>query len=146
MKDMKRELPLVMRRIEALLKKTVENGCTAGEALSAFEKAEELVSKYGIEPGSFWWPQKPFTASDAAMSAPKSSKPPRSSGVSRGLGVGKFAEQLIVERPEWTHAEIADEVNRLIEGAKATAKSVRWYASRMRKHGEEVPNRRRKRV
>ena len=61
MKDAKRELPLVRRRIEALLKKTVANGCTAGEALSAFEKAEELAAKYEFDPGSFRWPQRPFT-------------------------------------------------------------------------------------
>jgi hypothetical protein len=144
MKDAKRELPLVRRRIEALLKKTVANGCTAGEALSAFEKAEELTAKYEFDPASFRWPQRPFTASDAAASAPKSSKTPRSAVLSRGLGIGRLAEQMIVERPEMSHAEIAAEVNGRLDGARATAKSVRWYASRMRKRGDEVPSRKRK--
>ncbi|MFG1364120.1 DUF2786 domain-containing protein [Xanthobacter versatilis] len=40
-----RELPLVRRRIEALLLKTAANGCTPGEAAAAFEKAEELTAK-----------------------------------------------------------------------------------------------------
>lgn len=146
MSEKKREVPLVKRRIEALLRKTEANGCTTGEALSAFEKAEELVAKYGIDPGAFRWPQKPSTTSDAALSVLKSSKPPRTSGSSRGIGVGRLAERLIVEKPDWSHVEIAEEVNRRIEDAKATSKSVRWYASRMRKRGEEVPCRRRTRA
>lgn len=48
-----RELPLIKRRIEALLDKTVSNGCTVGEAATALEKAEELVAKYELDPGSF---------------------------------------------------------------------------------------------
>jgi hypothetical protein len=34
-------------------------------------------------------------------------------------------------------------VNGQIDGAQATAKSVRWYACRMRKEGAEVPERQR---
>lgn len=139
MKDGKKELPLVKRRIEALLKKTVANGCTAGEAVSAFEKAEELVAKYEFDPASFIWPQKPSTAATEPTPRQAPPKPPRAAASSRGLGVGKLAERLIVEHPEWSHAEIAAEVNRLIEGAHATSKSVRWYACRMRKRGQEAP-------
>jgi hypothetical protein len=146
MTDAKRELPLVRRRIEALLKKTIGNGCTAGEAMTAFEKAEELVAKYKLDPDSFWWPQKPSAAESVPASVPKASKAPRTSISSRGLGIGKLAERLIVEHPEWSHAEIAAEVNRRLDYARATSKSVRWYASRMRARGEEVPSRRRKRA
>jgi hypothetical protein len=60
-----------------------------------------------------------------------------------GRGIGKLAEQLIVEQPDWTYRRIAEEVNRQIEGATTTEKAVRWYASRGRRHGEDVPLRRR---
>ena len=53
---------------------------------------------------------------------------------------------MIVERPELSHTEIAAEVNGRLDGARATAKSVRRYASRMRKRGDQVPSRRTKRA
>ena len=139
-----RELPLVRRRIEALLLKTVANGCTAGEAAAAFEKAEELTAKYGIDPDEFRWPPRPSTIFGSTSSGPGASKPPRAAGSGRGKGIGRTAEALIVERPDWTYAAIAAEVNRLVDGARASEKSVRWYASRMRRRGESVPLRRRR--
>lgn len=137
-----RELPLVRRRIEALLLKTEANGCTAGEAAAAFEKAEELTAKYGIDPGQFRWPPRPSTIFGSATSSPSASKPPRAAGSGRGKGIGRTAEALIVAHPDWTYSAIATEVNRLVEGAHASEKSVRWYASRMRRRGEVVPLRR----
>ncbi len=131
------------RRITALLLKTEANGCTAGEAAAAFEKAEELVGKYGIDPGSFRWPPRPSTEFGSATSGTDVPRPPRSSSANRGKGIGKLAERLIVEHPDWTYAAIAAEVNRLVDGAKASEKSVRWYASRMRRRGEDMPLRRR---
>lgn len=138
----RKELPLVRRRIEALLLKTEANGCTAGEAAAAFEKAEELTAKYGIDPGQFRWPPRPSTPFGSGTSGPKPPRPPRASGSGRGRGIGRLAERLIVERPDWAYAAVAAEVNRLVEGAKASEKSVRWYASRMRRRGEDVPLRR----
>lgn len=138
----RKELPLIKRRIEALLLKTEANGCTSGEAAAAFEKAEELTAKYGIDPGSFRWPPRPSTPFGSASSGPDAPKQPPASGASRGKGIGRLAERLIVERPDWTYAAVAAEVNRLVDGAKASEKSVRWYASRMRKRGEDVPLRR----
>ena len=41
---------------------------------------------------------------------------------------------------------VAAEVNGRLDGARATAKSVRRYASRMRKRGDQVPSRRTKRA
>jgi hypothetical protein len=137
-----KELPLVRRRIEALLQKTEANGCTAGEAAAAFEKAEELVAKYGIDPGQFRWPPRPSTIFGSASLGSSASKPPRAAGSGRGKGIGRAAEKLIVEHPDWTYAAIAAEVNRLVEGAHASEKSVRWYASKMRRRGEAVPLRR----
>lgn len=137
----KKELPLVKRRIEALLKKTEANGCTSGEAATALGKARDLVAKYELDPGSFRWPVAASEALDEAVSGPSAPKPPRSSGASRGRGIGRLAERLIVEHPDWTYAAIAAEVNRQIEGAHASDKSVRWYASRMKKRGGKGPRR-----
>lgn len=133
-----RELPLVKRRIAALLDKTEANGCTPGEAAAAFAKAEELVAKYGLDPNSFRWPPRPSTAFGSARSGPKPSEPPRATASSRGRGIGRLAERLIVEHPDWTYRRIAEEVNGRVEGAKASEKSVRWYASKMRKRGQVV--------
>lgn len=128
-----RELPLVRRRIGALLDKTEANGCTPGEAAAAFEKAEELVAKYELDSGSFRWPPRPSTAFGSARSRPKPPKLPQAAVPSRGKGIGRLAERLIVEHPDWTYRRMAEEVNARIEGARASEKSVRWYASRMRR-------------
>ena len=137
-----RELPLVKRRIAALLEKTEANGCTPGEAAAAFEKAEELVAKYKLDPGSFRWPPRPSAPFGSATSAPNALKPPRAAASVRGKGIGRLAERLIVEHPDWTYRRVADEVNARIEGARASEKSVRWYASTMRKRGVERTERR----
>lgn len=131
-----RELPLVKRRITALLEKTEANGCTLSEVAAAIEKARELVKKYKLDPSAFRWPQEPSTREPVPTSGPVPS--------SRGRGIGRLAEQLIVEHPEWSHTQIAEEVNRQIAGACATSKSVRWYASKIRKRGEDISSRRRK--
>ncbi|TWI10512.1 hypothetical protein [Aerolutibacter ruishenii] len=59
----------------------------------------------------------------------------------RGLGVGALARAILVDPAGHPHALIAEMVNAQIEGAAATAKSVRWYANDMRKKGVEVPPR-----
>jgi hypothetical protein len=41
----------VLRRIKHLLNKTVENGCTEGEALAALEKAQELLLNHNLSMG-----------------------------------------------------------------------------------------------
>jgi hypothetical protein len=139
-----RELSLVKRRIAALLEKTEANGCTPGEDAAAFEKAEELVAKYKLDPDSFRWPPRPSTPFGSARSGLGAPKPPRAAAPGRGRGIGKLAERLIVEHPDWTYRRIADEVNARIEGAHASDKSVRWYASRMRQRESSVPSRREK--
>jgi hypothetical protein len=58
-----REMPLVRRRVEALLEKTETNGCTPGEAAAAIEKAEEFVAKYELNRASFRWPSRPSPSS-----------------------------------------------------------------------------------
>ena len=128
-----RELPLVKRRITALLEKTEAGGCTPSETATAIKKARELVKQYKLDPSAFRWPQEPSTTEAAPTSEPSSS---------RGRGVGKLAERLIVEHPDWTYRRIAEEVNARIEGAAASEKSVRWYANRMKKRGEKISARR----
>lgn len=137
-----RELPLVKRRIAALLEKTEANGCTPGEAAAAFEKAEELVVKYKLDPGAFRWPPRPSTTETGPTSEPSVSEQPRAATSSRGKGIGKLAEQLIVEHPDWTYLRIAEEVNGRIAGASSSEKSVRWCASKMRRAGIVPPKRR----
>src|SRR5690606_36562402 len=62
---------------------------------------------------------------------------------SSGKGIGRLARELILDPAGFPHAVIAEMVNARIEGAKATDKSVRWYAHDMRKKGVEVPERQR---
>lgn len=138
-----RELPLVKRRIAALLNKTEANGCTPGEADAAIREAHELVKQYRLDPGAFQWPQTHSVAEVEPISEPSASKQPQGPASSRGRGIGKLAERLIVEHPDWTYRRIAEEANARIEGAAASEKSVRWYASRMRKRGDSAPDRRR---
>lgn len=141
-----KELPLVRRRIEALLRKTEANGCTAGEAAAALAKAEELMAKYGIERRASRRPPRASEPSGSAASGPKPPKPQRTAGPGRGKGIGAKAEALILEHPDWTYATVATEVNRLIEGARASEKSVRWYACRMRRRGDAVPLKRKSNI
>lgn len=60
----------------------------------------------------------------------------------RGNGVGKLARRLLLDAEAFPYALIADMVNAAIPGSTATDKSVRWYASKMRKEGLDVPARR----
>lgn len=59
----------------------------------------------------------------------------------RGNGVGKLARRLLMDPVGYPHGLIAAMVNAEIPGAAATAKSVRWYACKMRKEGAQVPER-----
>lgn len=130
-----KELPLIRRRVAALLEKTEANGCTPSEAAAAFEKAEELVAKYELDPEAFRWPPRPSTPFRSTTSGPNAPKPLRTSASSRERGIGKLAERLIVEHPDWTYRKIAEEVNAQIEGAAASEKSVRWYSHQMKREG-----------
>lgn len=60
-----------------------------------------------------------------------------------GLGIGRLARELLLDPAGYPHAEIASRVNAAIPGARATDKSVRWYAHAMRKKGTAVPERQR---
>ena len=60
-----------------------------------------------------------------------------------GKGIGRLARELLMDPAGYPHAVIAEMVNAQIEGAQASAKSVRWYAHEMRKKGAAVPERQR---
>ena len=49
-----------------------------------------------------------------------------------GHSVGKEAVELLKRHPDWSNAQIADEVRARCPGAKTTAASVAWYRSKMR--------------
>lgn len=48
-----------VRRINALLKKTTFNGCEPAEAASALGLASSIVTKHGLNPADFEWPEPP---------------------------------------------------------------------------------------
>lgn len=100
---------------------------------SRHREGRGVVAKYELDPGSFRWPPRPSTPFGSGSSGSKPLKQPQAAVPSRGKGIGKLAERLIVEHSDWTYRRIAEEVNARIEGARASEKSVRWYASRMRR-------------
>lgn len=59
----------------------------------------------------------------------------------RGKGVGDLARALIMDEAGHPYQMIAAMVNAQVDGASASAKSVAWYASKMRKAGIDVPER-----
>jgi hypothetical protein len=109
-------------RIRALLATTVESGCAPADAAAAYDKAEDLVTKYGFDRSEFTWPERPEAA---AMSA------------SEPKGVGRLARELLLKHRDWSHPRIAEEVNTVL-GSKASPASVAWYAARMCREGLEV--------
>jgi hypothetical protein len=137
-----RERPLMKRRIDSLLLKTMANGCTAAEAASSLAKATELVAKYGFVHTEFRWPPEPSTV----MAAPSPKDPTKASTGGRGKGIGVLARAMIIDHPDWKYAAIAKAVNQAIEGAATTEKSVRWYAHQMRKSGLDPQRQRRPRA
>ena len=91
------------RIIEALEAKTVERGCTPGEAAAARAKLDEL--RGGARPA---FP----TIKACILHHLRESR-------DKGLGL--------------THAEIARRVRRHFPNASTTADCVAWYSSRMRR-------------
>ncbi|WP_278390908.1 hypothetical protein [Stutzerimonas kunmingensis] len=59
----------------------------------------------------------------------------------RGKGVGDLARALIMDEAGYPYQLIAAMVSAQVDGATTSAKSVAWYASKMRKAGIEVPPR-----
>ncbi|WP_222910017.1 hypothetical protein [Pseudomonas sp. DNDY-54] len=59
----------------------------------------------------------------------------------RGRGVGELARLILMDPMGYPYKLIAAMVNAEISGATASSKSIAWYASKMRKAGIEVPER-----
>lgn len=110
-------------------------------------RIESIASDKNIDLASFEWPktapavelhtQPQAEATEIADASPETRTAPV------GKGIGRLACELLLHPAGHSHAAIAEMVNARIEGARATAKSVRWYACRMRKDGAEVPKRQR---
>jgi hypothetical protein len=62
----------VAARIKALLSKTTDNGCTEAEAMSAAEKARELMDRYNIDRGEVGMEEEGVYAAKSPLSKFKS--------------------------------------------------------------------------
>lgn len=150
--------------IEALLAKTVANGCTPHEAESAGSKAKELMGKYGLSPSDFEKPKprEPFFRSGmsddifndmfrraAEQAARKAAQEwaRRKAQQAKPKNVPEFKTVkdavLFYLNPGWinsktkkplSNADIANLVRRSFPNAKTTAQSVAWYRNK-RKQG-----------
>ncbi|KXG17002.1 hypothetical protein LT17_01589 [Pseudomonas aeruginosa] len=107
------------------------------------ERIRKLAADKNIDLASFGQPAEPEVTEQRAepqadtveaADATETKRP-------RGHGVGELARRLLMDGSGLPHAVIASMVNAEIPGAAATAKSVRWYACKMRKQGVTVPER-----
>ena len=110
------------------------------------DRIESVAAAKNIDVASFGQPQgaevtEPH-AQQQADAVEATEAPTETEKKPSGKGIGRLARELLMDPAGTSHAEIAAEVNRKIPGAQATAKSVRWYAHKMRKDGIQVPSRR----
>ncbi|PBY70636.1 hypothetical protein [Pseudomonas aeruginosa] len=110
------------------------------------ERIESVAAAKNIDVASFGQPQAAEVtephAQQQADAVEATEAPTETEKKPSGKGIGRLARELLMDPAGTSHAEIAAEVNRKIPGAQATAKSVRWYAHKMRKDGIQVPSRR----
>ena len=105
-------------------------------------RIEQVAADKNIDLASFGQPKKPKAAAQRAEPKAEATEAPDATEKKpRGLGVGALARAILMDPTGYPHALVAEMVNAQIEGAQATAKSVRWYAHDMRKRGIEVPPR-----
>jgi len=105
-------------------------------------RIEQIAAAKDIDLAASRQPKKPkASATRAEPKAEATETPEATEKKPRGLGVGALARAILMDPAGFPHALVADMVNAQIEGAAATAKSVRWYANDMRKKGVEVPPR-----
>ena len=129
------------RKVRALLSKTVANGCTPGEALSAYELAEQIVTANGLDRDHIVWPQKPSAAAVAmkeaaaemAEKAPKAEKPTKTKRGDRIIELMRRPEgvsiyELVAEfgtKPHTCRAQISVETRK--RGLKAILIEGRYH-------------------
>ncbi|MFO7003828.1 hypothetical protein P3C78_12015 [Pseudomonas aeruginosa] len=111
------------------------------------ERIRKLAAAKNIDLASFGQPQaaevtKPHAQPQADVTE-ATEAPTETEKKPSGKGIGRLARELLMDPAGYPHAVIAEMVNAQIEGAQASAKSVRWYAHDMRKKGAAVPERQR---
>jgi hypothetical protein len=110
-------------------------------------RIEQVAAAKSIDLASFGRPKAAEVAEQHAQpqadAAETTEAPTETEKKPVGKGIGRLARELLLDPAGYPHAEIAARVNAAIPGAKATDKSVRWYAHAMRKKGTAVPERQR---
>lgn len=105
-------------------------------------RIEQIAADKNIDLGSSGRPKKPEVAEERAEPKANAAEMPEATEKKpQGKGIGALARAILMDPAGHPHALIAEMVNAQIDGAAATAKSVRWYANDMRKRGVEVPPR-----
>ena len=105
-------------------------------------RIEQVAADKNIDLASFGQPKKPKVAEQRAQPRAEVTETPEATEKKpHGKGIGTLARAILMDPAGFPHALVAEMVNAQIEGAMATAKSVRWYANDMRKMGVEVPPR-----
>jgi len=111
------------------------------------ERIGSIVEAKNIDFASFGQRAEPEVtephAQPQADAAETTEAPTETEKKPSGKGIGRLARELLMDPAGYPHAVIAEMVNARIEGAQASAKSVRWYAHDMRKKGVAVPERQR---
>lgn len=105
-------------------------------------RIEQIAEAKSIDLSSSGQPKKPKATKERAQ--PKAEAAEATDATEKkahGKGIGALARAILMDPAGFPHALVAEMVNAQIEGAAATAKSVRWYANDMRKKGVEVPPR-----
>lgn len=106
-------------------------------------RIEQIADDKNIDLVAPGQPKKPkATVQRAEPKAEATETPEATEKKPRALGVGALARAILMDPAGYPHVLVAEMVNAQVEGAAATAKSVRWYANDMRKKGVEVPPRR----
>lgn len=105
-------------------------------------RIEQLATDQNLNLAAFRQPQESEVATALAQPRAEASEAPEvTKKKSQGKGIGLLAREILMDPAGYPHATVAEMVNAQIPGAATTAKSVRWYACDMRKHGIKVPPR-----
>lgn len=144
LEDMSMKDLLVLHNKIALKPAGPKTFATRGKLVA---RIEAIAADQNIDVASFRRPQTPEAAvpstqphADAIETTKVRTETEKRPG---GQRVGELARQLLMGGAGWPHAVIASMVNAEITGAAATAKSIRWYACKLRKQGAQVPERQR---
>lgn len=104
-------------------------------------RIEQIAAAGSIDLASFGQGTEPEVTEQRAQPQAEAAETTETDKKPVGKGIGRLAREFLMDPAGYPHALIAEMVNAQIEGAQATAKSVRWYAHDMRKKGIEVPPR-----